>query len=329
MISIETHSYSPFTNLAFEEFFLKSTDLGDDILMLYQNQPAVIVGRFQNTLEEINQSFINEHNILVARRISGGGAVYHDPGNLCFSFILRDISPGTMDASKYIRPVAEALIRLGIPLEVMGRNDLAIDGKKFSGNAMALHKNRLLFHGTLLFDTDLKLLAQVLKPATAAIESKAIKSVRSKVTNIKSYLSKDMDVLDFKQALKGLLLENSPQSEYQPTDEDREDIQKLEDSKYRSWDWIYGRNPATRIASSCNFTAGKLDISLELDKGWLSACHIQSDALDPALIAALELRLANIPYTTQDITAALDGIELHPLAGYPSKKDLMDCILNI
>jgi lipoate---protein ligase len=329
MISIETHSFSPFTNLAFEEFFLKSKDLGDDILMLYQNEPAVVVGRFQNTLEENNQSFINDHNILVARRISGGGAVYHDLGNLCYAFILRDVSPGTMDASKYIRPVAGALSRLGYPVEVTRRNDIIMEGKKVSGIAMALHKNRLLFHGTLLFDTDLDRLAQVLKPASGAIESKAIKSVRSKVANIKAYAAEDMDLPHFKQALKQLLLENEPHTEYQPSPEDRAEIQKLVENKYLSWDWTFGRNPATRIKSSCNSAGGALEIELELDKGWLAACHIHSDSLDRAVIEALELRLTNIPYSYPDVAGALAGIELSSPTGAISKEQLMDCLMGL
>ena len=329
MITIETHSHSAFVNLAFEEYFLKSKDLDDDIIMLWQNEPAVVVGRFQNTLEEINQPFLNAHSIPVARRISGGGAVYHDLGNLCFSFILRDVSPGTMDASRYIRPVVNALVQLGIPVKVAGRNDLTIDGKKFSGNAMALHKNRLLFHGTLLFDTDLDMLGLVLKSASDKIESKAIKSVRSKVTNIKSYAAKDMDVLQFKQALKTIFFENEPQIEYQPNLEDQVEIQKLMENKYLSWDWIFGRNPATRVRSSCNFAGGKLEIELELDKGWLAACHIQSDVLDMPVIEEIELLLSNIRFTAQDIVRALEGIELENQLGSITKEELIRCMMNI
>jgi lipoate---protein ligase len=328
MIYIETNTHSPFVNLAFEEYFLKSKDLGDVVLMLWQDEPAVVVGRFQNTLEEINQAFIDTHHIQTARRISGGGAVYHDLGNLCFSFILPGVTPGTMDASRYIRPVEKALSQMDIPVKVAGRNDLTIDGKKFSGNAMALHKNRLLFHGTLLFDTDLDRLGQVLKAPSDAIESKGIKSVRSRVTNVRPYAPSGMDVRQFKQALKELFFENEPQVEYQPNSEDYTEIQKLVDTKYRSWDWIFGRNPASKVRSTCSYLGGKLEIELKLDKGWLAACRIQSDALDPADIKDVELRLANIRFTYADIEEALTGVELKVDAGSFVKDELIHCIMG-
>ena len=329
MIYIETHTHSPFINLAFEEYFLKSKDLGDEVLMLWQDEPAVVVGRFQNTLEEINQAFIDAHDIQTARRISGGGAVYHDLGNLCFSFILPGVTPGTMDASKYIRPVESALSKMGIPVKVAGRNDLTIDGKKFSGNAMALHKNRLLFHGTLLFDTDLDRLGEVLKAPSDTIESKGIKSVRSKVTNIRPYAPSGMEVAQFKQALKELFFENGPQVAYQPTGEDYAEIQKLVDTKYRSWDWIFGRNPASKVRSTCSFAGGNLEIELELDKGWLAACRIQCNALEPADVKEVELRLANIRFTYADVEGALAGVELKADAGSIAKDELIRCIMGV
>src|SRR5689334_17134180 len=143
---IETGSNSPAVNLSYEEYFLKGKDLEEDVLMLWQNEPTIVVGRFQNTLEEINSTFAEAHNIQIIRRISGGGAVYHDLGNLCFSFILHDVQPEVIDKSKYLQPLVSALNKLGIQAEVTKRNDLIIAGSKFSGNAMAFSRNRLLFH---------------------------------------------------------------------------------------------------------------------------------------------------------------------------------------
>jgi lipoate-protein ligase A len=234
-----------------------------------------------------------------------------------------------MDASRYIRPVEKALRQMGIPVKVAGRNDLTIDGKKFSGNAMALHKNRLLFHGTLLFDTDLDRLGQVLKAPSDAIESKGIKSVRSKVTNIRPYAPSGMDLRQFKLALKELFFENEPQVEYQPTGEDFAEIQKLEDTKYRSWDWIFGRNPASKVRSTCSFAGRNLEIELELDKGWLAACRIQSEALDPADVKEVELRLANIRFTYADVEGTLAGIELNTGMGANAKDELIRCIMGV
>lgn len=163
VIYIETGSCAPAVNFAYEEYFLKGKDLEEDLLMLWRSEPTIVVGRFQNTLEEVNAGFAEAHHIQVIRRISGGGAVYHDLGNVCFSFILHDTQPNVIDKSKYTRPVVDALAQLGVHAELTHRNDLAVGGKKFSGNAMALRKNRLLFHGTLLFDTDLEMLERALR----------------------------------------------------------------------------------------------------------------------------------------------------------------------
>ena len=163
MLCIETGSRNPAVNLAFEEYFFKGKDMVDDVFMLWQSEPTVVIGRFQNIWEETNFRFADEHNIQIIRRISGGGAVYQDAGNLCFSFILQNIPLEKFNKSTHIQPIVNALAQLGLQADVSKRNDLSIGGKKFSGNAMAYRQNRLLFHGTLLFDSDLDMLEKVIK----------------------------------------------------------------------------------------------------------------------------------------------------------------------
>jgi lipoate---protein ligase len=328
MIYIETASRSPFVNLAFEEYFLKNNDLGDDIFMLWQNEPTIVVGRFQNTLEEINQAYTDSQHIHIIRRITGGGAVYHDLGNLCFTFILRNVVPELVNASRFAIPVVKALAQLGVQAEVSGRNDLTIDGKKFSGNAMALHKDRLLYHGTLLFDSDMDVLSQALKVSPDKIESKGIKSVKSRVTNIKPYASANMDILQFKEALKHLL-EADPPVEYSPNAEDRAGIQALVDQKYCTWEWNFGRNPHAKIEYVRRYSGGKVAAYLEVEKGTLLSCQIRGDFLGLCDIEEVEQRLTNVRYTAADVTAALQGLDLKAHFGAITQDEVVQCIMGL
>lgn len=325
---IETDSCKPAINLAYEDYFLKSKDLEEDIFMLWRNEPSIMVGRFQNTMEEVNTSFAEAHQIQVVRRISGGGAVYHDLGNLCFSFILHDVAPEVVDKSKYIRPLVGALAQLGIFAEVTKRNDLIVAGKKFSGTAMSLHKKRLLFHGTLLFDTDLEMLNEVLKNSEAKIVSKGVKSVRSTVTNLKDHLPIEMDILQFKENIKQLLFGDAPVLEYVPSQEDHKAIQELVKTKYEAWKWNFGGNPNSLIQRSCQFPEGNLEISLELEKGHIKACHIKSDFGMPLGTEEIKKRLENIRYISTDVENALSGFDPESNLGSISKDDLVQLIIR-
>jgi lipoate-protein ligase A len=329
MIYIETNSCLPFVNLAFEEYFLKSKDLGDDIFMLWQNEPTIVIGRFQNTLEEINQPFIESHKIHVVRRISGGGAVYHDLGNLCFTFIFQNITPISVDFSKFSIPVIKALAQFGIQIVASGRNDLTIEGKKISGTAMSLHKNRLLFHGTLLFDSDLDMLGQALHVSTDKFESKAIKSIRSRVTNIKPWIATDIQIDEFKQTLKEFIFGDETYKQYKLTDEDRTAIQGLVNNKYLKWEWNFGNNPLSKIKYSHRFPGGKLEFYLELEKGYLQSCQIMGDFLGLCDIEEVEERLKNIRYNREDIENVLDTLDINKFFGSITKEEILQCIMGL
>ena len=328
MIYIETASFVSSVNLAFEEYFLKSKEIGDDIFMLWQNEPTIVVGRFQNTLEEINQAYTDSHNIHVIRRISGGGAVYHDLGNLCFTFILRNVTPSSADFSKFTIPVVKALAQMGIQAETSGRNDLTIDGKKISGIAMALHKNQFLFHGTLLFDSNLEVLGQALNVSTDKIESKGIKSVRSRVTNIKPYVATGMQITEFKQTLKQLILSNDKQNVYDPTIEDQTAIQALVENKYLTWEWNFGNNPTSKIRYSRRYPGGKVEFNFELEKGFIKFCQIKGDFLGLCDIDEVEERLINTRYTAEDVQNVLATIDIAKHFGSITKEEILQCIMG-
>ena len=327
MLYIETNSLAPSINLACEEYFLKGRDLAEDLFMLWRDAPVVVVGRFQNTVEEINSRFARDHHIPVVRRISGGGAVYHDLGNLCFSFILHDIQPKIFDKSRYIRPLADALARLGIRVKVTARNDLMLEDKKFSGNAMALHKDRLLFHGTLLFETDLDVLEAVLSGPESGVVSKAVKSIRGSITNLKRHLYEMVDIEQFKTRLKDLLCADIPTVEYRPSREEWNAVQNLARSKYETWDWNFGNNPGSKIHLSRPLMDGLLEMDLRLDRGCIQDCRIQSSSSMLPEAGELAKRLVGVRYTFEDVLNVCMGSGIHRTAGWFSAEDFAQWIL--
>jgi lipoate-protein ligase A len=329
MVCIETGSNNPAINLAFEEYFLKGNDLGKNVFMLWQSEPAIVIGRFQNLWEETNFRFAEENNIPIVRRISGGGAVYQDAGNLCFSFILQNVTPDRFNKITYIQPVVHALEKLGIHSDVTSRNDLFIDGKKFSGNAMAYHHNRLLFHGTLLFDTDLEQLEKALTKPEFQIDSKGVKSVRSKVTNITQYVSSDMEVSQFKQKLTLLIMEKESADYYLPTQKDLDAIQKLSINKYQSWDWNYGNSPPSTLKNSMEIDDRQLTIFLELESGRIKTCRIDGDYFKHGDGENLERRILNIRFQYDEVLTILKASLQTEYLGATTLNDLAKFIMGM
>lgn len=327
MVVIETGSVNPYVNLAFEEYFLKSKDLGDDILMLWQNEPSIVVGRFQNTLEEINQAYVDAYRTHVVRRISGGGSVYHDLGNLCFTFILRGVSMGTINAARYAQPVMKALAEMGIQVELSRRNDLIIDGKKISGHAMALHKERLLYHGTLLYESNLEVLSQVLTAGSGNIQSKGIKSFKSLVTNIRPYTRLDMDIFQFKQQLQELIAGSEPLS-YRPTSEDLVAILELVESKYHTWEWNFGSNPHSILQYSGHYPGGNLECDVEVEKGAIKSIHFTRDLQGEGDFGEIEQQLMNVRYVLADVSRALEGVNIGKRFGSITKAEVVNCLMR-
>ena len=245
MLTIINEKTDPRYNLALEEYVLKKLPKDNDYILLWQNEPAIIIGRNQNTHEEINSRYVKEHNIHVVRRISGGGAVYHDFGNLNYTFVTNNTKDNLNNFRKFTEPVIKALNSLGVKAEFAGRNDILIDGKKFSGNAQTYYRDRMYHHGTILFDADLDMVAKVLQVKLEKIESKGIKSNRSRVTNILPYLEKPMTIKEFQNYLLTFILgtEDIESKTYHLTEEDYQNIDKLMKEKYATWEWNFGENP--------------------------------------------------------------------------------------
>lgn len=259
----------PYFNLAAEEYFLKNFQ--EDFFILWRSRPSVVVGKHQNALAEINHEFVKMDNIPVARRLSGGGTVFHDPGNVNFTFIRNMDKISDVSFKVFTGPIIDALRELGLAAYTTGRNDLLIEGKKISGNAEHIHKNRVLHHGTLLFNSHLEALRGALKVDLSKYEDKAVKSNRSEVANIADYLTSPMSVEEFTDILFIEIRKNIPEVVvYAPTPADLEGIQKLSIEKYQTWKWIFGYSPRYRFKNTLETLNGTLQISLLVEHGLIA-----------------------------------------------------------
>jgi len=295
MLIINRPHTDPYFNLAAEEYFLKNFE--EDLFMLWRCEPSVIVGKHQNALAEINIRYVREHNIKVVRRISGGGTVYHDPGNINFTFI-RKGEPGTLvDFKRYTQPVLDLLNNLGVHAVSGEHNSLFTKEKKFSGNAEHIFKNRVLHHGTLLYSTDLSKLSQAILPASASYTDKSVKSIRSTVTNIAEYLKTPMLVESFTNLMLEHIKSAFPDTKViNLTTESENEIHKLVRSKYLTWEWNYGYSPSYIFHKHTLTSSGNIQIEFHVEKGMITHAKIDADFLSLAEMNALECELTGIPH---------------------------------
>ncbi|MCP5097963.1 MAG: lipoate--protein ligase, partial [Chloroflexi bacterium] len=236
----------PRLNLALEEYLIRHVPVAEPMLLFYVNEPSVILGRNQNTLEEIDPDYIEAHRIHVVRRLSGGGAVFHDLGNLNFSFITNGRS-NLHNFGKFTDPVADVLRGFGLKITLQNKSSLFANGKKISGNAQYATSDRMFSHGTLLFNSSIEMLLHALNPRQVKIESKAVQSVRSVVTNLQELLPDGMDIHALKRALLDGIAAADGVNEYRLSDADWVQVEKIATERYRTWEWNYGRSPKFNV----------------------------------------------------------------------------------
>lgn len=308
MFYLESPSRDPYFNLALEEYVFERMDKSKSYFLLWQNDNTIVVGKYQNTAEEIDQAYVDAHHIRVARRLSGGGAVYHDRGNLNFTFIVdRADAPG-LNFKVFVRPVVEALARFGVHAEFTGRNDLTIDGMKFSGNAQYARRGRLLHHGCIMLDSNLTSVADALRVKEAKFASKAVKSVRSRVTTINAHAPAPISMEDFKGALKECAMASGELEPCTLTEEDLAAIRKLRDEKYATWAWNYGFSPAYDMRREMKFPAGLVTAHLSAEGGKIKAVRFYGDFFGGEL-GELEGAMAGLPLDGH-LTEALEALRV-------------------
>ncbi len=299
--------HDPWHNLALEEYLLNRVKKRDVLLYLWQNQNTVVIGRNQNAWKECRCRLLEEEGGNLARRLSGGGAVYHDLGNLNFTFVMRK---ELYDLEKQLEVILAAVRSQGIDAEFSGRNDLVVTGKKFSGNAFYLGSPAVYHHGTILVDTDFEKMTRYLQVSKEKIETKGIDSVRSRVINLRQ-LNSELTINEMKKAMARSFQEKygGKAEEVILHSNENEEIKRLTD-KYSDWDWLYGKTPEFDITFNRRFEWGDIELGLTAKKGYIDRAVIYSDAMNADLIQNIAKKLEGIPFNIDDITGRIKTVDI-------------------
>ena len=316
-------------NLALEEWAVRNLDLeNEDYLLFYINRNAIIIGKHQNTIEEINSNYVKAKDIQVVRRISGGGTVYHDDGNLNFSFLTKFSQDSIHNFKKFTEPVVKTLNELGVKAELNGRNDITVDGKKISGNAQFSNTKAMFSHGTVLFNSNLDDVVEALNVKIDKIESKGIKSIRSRVANISEYIKENMSIFDFREKLLKSIFgttENYPVLNLR--ENQWKEVYELANTKYRNWDWNYGRSPEFNIQKINRFDFGQIDARIDVKDGVIQNIKIYGDFLAHGDTIEVESKLIGKKYKEDEMIEALKELDIKHHIGDISKGDFVKFLL--
>lgn len=316
----------PTLNLAMEEYVLKQLPKDDSYFLFYVNEPSIIIGKNQNTFAEINQSYVDDNHIQVVRRISGGGAVYHDLGNLNFSFVTKADDDSFHNFKKFTMPIVEALNALGVEAEMSGRNDLQVGERKISGNAMFQSGDRMFSHGTLMLNSDIEEVVKSLSVNEKKLITKGIKSIRSRVANIQEFLDAPMDMETFKKTLLRSIFKGDDVETYELTDEDWKNIEALSEEKYRNFDWNYGKNPKYNYEVKQKFPGGMLELKIDVRNGVMQDVKIYGDFFGVGEIADIEKRLKGLPHQKLKVAETLAQIDFAHYFGRVTKEEFLSLI---
>ena len=307
MIFHISESNDCYFNLALEEIFLREYE--DEVFMLWQNDNTIVVGKNQNTLSEINSDFVKENGIRVVRRITGGGAVYHDMGNINFTYIAKHDGEWESDFSRFAKPVISALRKLGLSAEVSGRNDIVANGRKISGNAQTVVNGRILHHGTLLFNADVSVLSKALSPDPEKIASKGIKSVSSRVANVNDLIGREVSCEEIYSLIRCEVQSLYGAKDYKLNKTEIERAKKLADDKYRTWEWTYGYSPKYTFTKKKRFDCGSVNVCLDVADGKISNAKIFGDFFGICDVSDIENALCGIFHREENVKETLAGFK--------------------
>lgn len=320
--------HDPAINLAIEEYALKHLPMEESYLLFYINQPSIIIGKHQNTIEEINQEYCKDNNVQIVRRLSGGGAVYHDLGNLNFSFITKDDGQSFHNFLKFTQPVIDALQKMGVNAELSGRNDLQVGEKKISGNAQFSTRGRMFSHGTLMFNLNLDNVQASLNVNPEKFKSKSTKSVRSRVANISDLMEGSMTIEEFRaellRSIFGMDVQDVPQ--YHLQESDWEKINQISKEHYQNWEWNYGISPESNVKHSKKFPVGIIDLRMNINEGRIHDIKIYGDFFGVGDVADIENALRDKRYEDAEVREAISNLDMKHYFGNLEMDDFVGLV---
>lgn len=325
MIYVKYDSTDANFNFALEKYLIEELDIADSYFLFWRTTPTLMIGRYQNALVEINMDYAKKHNIHIVRRVTGGGTIYTDMNGWQFSFINKRMGTKEIDFHTYTRPIIDALASLDITAVKSGRNDLLIEGKKFSGNAQYIRKNVMLHHGSILFDTDLSELVRSLTPDDEKLISKGIKSVRSRVTNVAEHLNKKMDSLEFRDVMLNYLLADMDTYELSAADVKR--VMQIKTAQFDSWDWNFGKTPKFNITKENRFAGGKLKVESFVADGHIKEIKFYGDFFAKEGIGDIETALKGCAYDLDAIKKALQQTDAQSYFFNITQDEILSCII--
>lgn len=327
MLFIKHQNTNPYMNHAIEEYVMQA--FNEDCFILWRNRPCVLIGKNQNTLSEINIDYVKKHNLSVVRRMSGGGSIFNDLGTLNFTFISVGENNVFADFSKFTYPIIRALKKLSVNAELSGRNDLVIDGKKISGNAQYKHGNKILHHGSILFSVNMKNLNEALYVNPIKFSDKAVKSVRSRVTNIYDYIKSDMTIIEFKEFLiKSVISEDENPKIYTFSTEEWKKIKEICSHKYETWEWNYGHLKKFNYSNEKKFPGGIVQVNIYVKKGIIGNIKFFGDFFSSCEIGELENKFLGIKYEKEEIVKILENVDIERYMHNINKKHIMEVMLK-
>jgi lipoate-protein ligase A len=293
-------------NFALEKYAMEELDIGSSYFLFWRTTPTLMIGRYQNTLAEVNMAYARENNVSIVRRVTGGGTIYTDPNGWQFSFIVRNPGEHRIEFSYFTKPILDALHSLGVDAQFSGRNDLTIDDKKFSGNAQYVRRDVVLHHGSLLFDTDLDALVRALNVADEKIIAKGIQSVRQRVTNIEDYLPQKMTSLAFRDVMLSYLLRDM--EIYTLTEKDVRRVIQIREAVFDQWSWNFGNDPQFNISREGRFSGGKLTSHVFVENGCIQDIHFYGDFFAKEGLDQLQTALIGCRYVPETVRSLLESV---------------------